>query len=599
MAIQGHIPAPARMALLAGVALRLGPQPLGLYGWHRLRLAAGLPQRALAGAAAQSAGALPPGALLGDATLPPPPALPPGWPESLRVALDRMPATAEHGPFRPDLPALGMDLFRPGDIRPVWEANRLGWLPQLVQAARLWPDAGYLALAESRLAEWAAANPPFQGPNWACGQEAALRALHLALALALADADRQPPAGARALLALHARRIRATGHYARAQDNNHAISEPAGLLVCGWLLEDAAMAAQGARHLVAAVRRLVAADGGFAQVSTGYHRLLLDVLSAVEWLRRRHGAPALAAPFAARAAAAAHWLARLVARDGGLPRLGHQDGSAFADLSLGGPADARGSVERAMLLFGGASAGFAADAGCAWMALPAARPAPRPGFWRATGSMGWQEAGARALLRCGPLRFRPGQADLLHLELWDGDRPVLTDAGTGAYNPPSAQDWWPAYFSGAAAHNTILFDGREPMRRLSRFLFGDWPALATLPDGAALRDRHGNRHQRRIRAEGRAWTIEDRVAGPFQQLALRWRLGPGRWQRTADGVVAVGIRIAVTADAPLRLSLQGGWQSPAYGQAERCPILVIQAAAPVTVLRTRLRLPDAGQPPPG
>ncbi|MFH4094692.1 weeF, partial [Acinetobacter baumannii] len=79
------------------------------------------------------------------------------------------------------------------------------------QAARLDPGGGHLRRAEALLADWMAANPAYRGPNWACGQEAALRTLHLVLALALlgADGGRATP-GARALLALHGRRIAAT-----------------------------------------------------------------------------------------------------------------------------------------------------------------------------------------------------------------------------------------------------------------------------------------------------------------------------------------------------------------------------------------------------
>lgn len=215
------------------------------------------------------------------------------------------------------------------------------------------PRDGPLAAAEALLAGWAAGNPAFRGPAWACGQEAALRALHIALALALLDADREPRPAMRALLALHARRIAATRAYAMAQDNNHAVSEPAGLFVLGLVLRDAALAARGARDLARAVGRLVAEDGAFAQASPAYHRLLVDTLALAEWFRRRHGAPPLAAPFAARATAATRWLNRVTdPATGALPRCGPCDDSALADLSLRGPFDARGSLARAIALFG-------------------------------------------------------------------------------------------------------------------------------------------------------------------------------------------------------------------------------------------------------
>ncbi|WP_338664338.1 heparinase II/III-family protein [Pararoseomonas sp. SCSIO 73927] len=392
-----------------------------------------------------------------------------------------------------------------------------------------------------------------------------------------------------ALLRLHARRIAATRAYAVAQDNNHSVSEPAGLLACAWGLGEAATARHAARDLARALARLVAEDGGFAQVSTGYHRLLLDVLSTLEWLRRRHAAPPLPAPFAERAAAAARWLARLVdPPTGATPRLGHQDGSALADLSLAGPADSRGSAERAARLFLGASAGFPDDPGCAWLALPPTPPLAAEAGWTATGTRGWHRGTARALLRTGPLRFRPGQADLLHLDLWHGPLNLLRDTGTGAYNPPHDREWWAPHFASAAAHNLILFDDTEPMPRAGRFLLARWVATEPLPDGGATRDARGNRHARRVHPGAAEWSVEDRVSGPFRALALRWHLAPGPWQLEGHALQGPAARIALSADAPLRLSLEEAWESPAYGEAQRIPVLVARAAAPIRAITTRI-----------
>jgi hypothetical protein len=576
-----------RALLRLDAARRLGLSPLLWLVWHRARAAAGLPAHALRD------GPLPRGPFLHAGRPPAPPDLPQPDRAGLLAAAGNPAQAVEHGPFDPFAPALSLDLFRPGDIRPVWEVNRLAWLPLLVQAHRLEPDGGHLARAEARLAEWIAANPPFRGPNWACGQEASLRALHLALAHALLGGGAALP-GLVALLRLHARRIAATRAYARAQDNNHSISEPAGLLACAWLLGEPAGGA--ARDLARATARLVAPDGGFAQVSTGYHRLLLDTLSIAEWLRRHHGAPALPRPFMDRAAAAARWLARVTHPEtGATPRLGHQDGSAFADLSLGGPEDARGSAERATRLFLGASAGVASDPGCAWLGLLPAPALPEDRAWVASGTRGWRQGRAQALLRTGPLRFRPGQADLLHLDLWNGPVNLLRDAGTGAYNPPPGQGWWADHFPAAAAHNLILFDEVEPMPRAGRFLLARWVATEALPDGAATRDSRGNRHARRIRPGPAEWAVEDSVSGPFSRLALRWHLAPGFWRLTGDGVEGSAARLALAGDAPLTLTLEQRWESPAYGVVRPIPCLVARTQAPATRILTRIILAS----PPG
>ncbi|WP_270939108.1 heparinase II/III domain-containing protein, partial [Falsiroseomonas oryzae] len=213
----------------------------------------------------------------------------------------------------------------------------------------------------------------------------------------------------------------------------------------------------------------------------------------------------------------------------------------------------------------------------------------RPARWRAAGTMGWAEGGAAAVLRTGPLRFRPGQSDLLHLSLRDGTEWVVRDGGTGSYDPPAA--WWRAALWDAAAHNAPVFDDAEPMPRLSRFLLARWPRLSALPDGAASRDFRGNRLARHLRVSDRAWTVEDRIAGPFRRVAWHWRLCPGDWRRTPDGVAGPRAVIAVQADAPLRLALVAGWESASYGTIAPAPVLRVEAAAPVARIVTRIRLP--------
>ena len=379
------------------------------------------------------------------------------------------------------------------------------------------------------------------------------------------------------------------------------MSEAAGLLAIAWTLGDAAAAAKAARDLSAVVGRLVAADGGFAQVSTGYHRLLLDVLSVVEWLRRQAGAAPLPEPFGRRAAAAARWLARVMdPSTGAVPRLGHQDGSAFADLSLCGAADARGSAERAARLFGEGTPGVAGDPGCAWLDLA---PAPARGgdaAWVASGTRGWRMGQARGLLRTGPLRFRPGHADLLHFDLMLGGVNPLRDSGTGAYNPLPGQAWWPAHFAAAAAHNLVLFDEAEPMPRAGRFLLARWLSTESLHDGAAVQDHRGNRHARRVVPAPGEWRVEDALTGPFRRIALRWHLAPAAWSLTGDGIAGeVGgwaVRLVLSADAPLELTLEEGWDSPSYGTVRPAPVLLARARAPVSRVLTTIQFQTGCKP---
>ena len=83
-----------------------------------------------------------------------------------------------------------------------------------------------------------------------------------------------------------------------------------------------------------------------------------------------------------------------------------------------------------------------------------------------------------ALFRLPTYRFRPAHVDPLHLDLWHQGVNLLRDGGSYAYNA-SFEDL--AVFPGIASHNTVQFDGAEPMPRLGRFLWGDWLQLEAPP----------------------------------------------------------------------------------------------------------------------
>jgi hypothetical protein len=81
-------------------------------------------------------------------------------------------------------------------------------------------------------------------------------------------------------------------------------------------------------------------------------------------------------------------------------------------------------------------------------------------------------------------------------------------------------------------------------------------------------------------------SITDTIGGPFSHATLRWRLAPGAWRLLDDGAECDGVRIVVSADAPLRLRLVEGVESPAYGTLATVPVLEAVVEAPATRFRT-------------
>jgi hypothetical protein len=205
------------------------------------------------------------------------------------------------------------------------------------------------------------------------------------------------------------------------------------------------------------------------------------------------------------------------------------------------------------------------------------------------------------LMRYPRFRFRPSQADALHVDFWLAGHALLRDAGTYSYNTDMK---WLDYFGGTAGHNTVQFDDRDQMPRLSRFLLGDWlgteklePMHLTqtgLQAGAGYRDEVGARHHRRVQLEDSRLVVMDEVQGFTKRAVLRWRLAPVDWnlQVIADpdlGNVWVasntsGHTVTLRSTAPVEhCSLQQGWESLYYLEKTPVPMLVLEITQPGTL----------------
>ena len=515
------------------------------------------------------------------------------------------------------------------DIKRCWELSRWGWAPLLIRSWRLTGNHRYRDGFNSWCKSWCQVNPVNGGCNWLCGQEASIRLLHALQAWQLADAPAQLPdfrPQRAAFVATHLQRIAATKRYAEAQDNNHWISEAAAMFIGGsWLAAFASThahsgrqwAAEGRRALERSVARLVMADGSFSQHSLTYHRLLLDTLVQVEFWRRWLDLFPFSARFESRCRAATNWLAMMVDPcSGNVPNLGSNDGAFCYQLHSQPFGDFRPTLQLASVTFLGqlrlASGPW--DESFHWLRLStqaeevlgAASPqAPEAVvhktpqtvelfadggyFLLRPSSTSW------ALLRLPVYHFRPAHADPLHLDLWHKGVNLLRDGGSYAYNA-DATDL--TYFPGIASHNSLQFDGAEPMPRLGRFLWGDWLRLEAAPQvqsnsvTAAYRCPHG-RHQRQVQLDdgGLRWTITDTCSDFKSHALLRWRLCPGDWQLRGSLLIGPMVKLQIHCDQPLtRLELVCGGESRHYGAKTKLPVLEATVAQAPAILTTTIQL---------
>lgn len=488
------------------------------------------------------------------------------------------------------------------DIKAIWELSRFGWLCAFAtQAAH--GDAGALAKMNQWLASWSHDNPPYRGVNWKCGQEASLRVIHLLSAALILDQDRAPQEALAETIALHLKRIAPTISYAIGQNNNHGTSEAVALFAGGSFLEALnwpeakAWAKTGRRWLENRAQLLIALDGSFSQYSVVYHRLMLDSFAFAETWRRRHRLAPFSTRMYERLAAATNWLDAMVDRvSGDAPNLGANDGARILPLTSADYRDFRPSLQLASILFRDQRAIEEPgpwDDQLIWLGLSpnmAMAPIPTSRSFDEGGYHVLRTKRSAAYLRYPRFRFRPSQADLLHLDLWADGRNLLRDGGSFSYN---ATQEISEYFSGTAAHNSVQFDCRDQMPRLGRFLFGAWPKardvlLVEQGNGqcaAAFVDDHGMRHHRNLTLEENRFTCVDTISGPFDEAVLRWRLFPETYQ--LDGLQLSGkyLQLSIECDDPYCvIDLTTGAESRYYLQQAEIPVLEVKSKRPCQII---------------
>lgn len=495
-----------------------------------------------------------------------------------------------------------------GDIKLIWELSRFDWVLAYAQQARAGDSKSFERL-NNWLNDWCKNNPPYKGPNWKCGQEASIRVMHLAMASVILNQVKTPTKALVDLIELHMQRITPTISYAMAQDNNHGTSEAAALFIGGSWLEKLGISrgsrweALGRRFLENRAKRLISVDGTFSQYSLNYHRVMLDTFNMVEVWRRQLSLPAFSAGWQQRVQAAAHWQYAMTNRwNGDGPNLGANDGARLLQLTDTDYRDFRPSVQLASVLFAGARAypdEGVWDQPLRWLGLAdpqVALPDPKSEVFDQGGFALLCDGDAKALLRYPRFRFRPSQADALHVDLWFQGRNLLRDAGTFSYNTEAR---WMNYFPGTASHNTVQFDDRDQMPRLSRFLFGGWlkttvfKSLSRTSEGqtvtAGYKDRYNARHTRTVYLSTGLLRVTDEVTGFKEKAVLRWRLEPGDWEMT-NGLLANGSHtIRVVGDIPIkRCELVQGWESRFYQDKQSVPVLEVEVNQPC-ILTTEYR----------
>jgi hypothetical protein len=480
----------------------------------------------------------------------------------------------------------GLAAIPDGDIKWLWEAGRFGWAYTLGRAYRLCADERYPEAFWRYTEDFWQANPPYRGPHWLSAQEAALRLIALVFAgqvFAVSPHSTAPRlANLAGSIAEHAARIPPSLAYARAQNNNHLLSEAAGLYTAGLALPEHPRAgdwrALGWKWFQAGLQSQIDGQGAYMQNSANYQRLMLQLSLWMQRLAVQDPQGQMAEELLQRLAQATGWLLNLLDPvNGGVPNLGPNDGALILPLASCPFEDYRPTLQAAGQVFLGKRPleDGAWDELALWLAPAAKQEAPSAHVLRHPSLPSW------AYLRVARFSGRPGHADQLHLDLWWRGQNLAMDAGTYLYNAPPP---WDNSLALTAVHNTLTINERNQMTPAGRFLFVDW-AQAEVVEATAdrLTARHdgyrrmGWIHQRIVQVVPQGWLVIDRVlptksqgrSSEAVQARLHWLLPDWPWE---------------VRGTSLRLRSAGGWVelelTAASGDENAAGSGVEQAATP-------------------
>jgi hypothetical protein len=498
------------------------------------------------------------------------------------------------------------------DIKFIWEPARFGWAYTLGRAFSISGKEDYAQSFWRNLETFLRANPPYLGLNWTSGQEVALRLMaFIYSSRAFGASPHSSPQRMQRLsgaITAHARRIPLTLVYARSQNNNHLLSEAAGLFSAGLALPDHPQGPtwrrQGWNWFNRALQAQIAADGTYVQHSTNYHRLMLELALWVTALNELPGGLPLPPASTQRLAAAAGWLSTLIDPETGqVPNLGANDGACIMPLTPAPFSDFRPVAGAAMKQWGSSSQ---------------------------LSAVSNQQSAIRAFLRAAHFTSRPSHADQLHLDLWWHGLNIALDAGTYLYNasPP-----WENALASTAVHNTVMVDEQEQMLRACRFLWLDWAQAQVIArendtfgqvrQWVARQDgyrRLGVIHQRRLditTGEDQVTVVDELLPASPERMGrahtarLHWLLPDWPWalRETCLSLESPHgeVRLEITGAGSLTLARGGeilagpgpvapitGWFAPTYNR--KIPALaliaVLSGQIPLT-LTSRWQFPPA------
>lgn len=500
-----------------------------------------------------------------------------------------------------------------GDIKWIWELSRFTFVYPLARAYTLTKDEKYANAYWEMFEDFVRHNPPELGANYKCGQEMSLRIMAWTFGLnVFIDSRHTSVERLEHLMKVihhHADHVEKHFDFAlKSVKNNHSLSEAAGMYTAGvvfpFLNSSTKWRSKGHKFIQSEANWQIYLDGSYIQHSFNYQRLAIQDLT---WFIRltQINNDSCNRNFIAKFKKTVEFMYQLQEPSTGrLPNYGMNDGAYIHPLTSKEYLDHRPALQAAWLTLTGRRLYEEKDIDeiALWLGLKTSGelnpPAKKSTFFDKGGYGVLRNQEQFSMIRCASYKHRPAQADMLHLDFWDGGYNILADAGTFSYNTSLEES---LYFNGTASHNTLMINSNDQMKKASRFIWLNWTKskmlnfkqteLYSIFEGEHY--GYGDVTHRRglIQTKDMLIVIDDVIGIESKtEVSLSWLFGIENVQETSCGEfhakLSDGNEWIMYSPNPKHESIslkcgsenpRAGWQSLYYGHKKPMPQIIANA----------------------
>jgi uncharacterized heparinase superfamily protein len=502
-----------------------------------------------------------------------------------------------------------------GDVKYVWELNRLQLLQPVAALACKRHDPAIAERCLVWLDRWIEQNPPYRGLGWSSGIELTMRVVSLLVVTTLLGEWLDEPRRIRLLGCFEAHGRWLHRYPSRfSSGNNHLVAEGLGLFLIGALAPSLPGAtgwrAEGWQILQESAWTQLYTDGVGVEQTPSYTAVVLEMLLIGYQVAESLGTivPAICRERLVRGGEYLRWFLDAA---GNHPHIGDDDEAQCLDVHRPNQTPVRSVLG---CLAAVANRGDLVPPGlqphlrqALFGRPPPALPGPNGVRTFAQGGYSvarsrWAREELLLAMDHGPLGFLSiaahGHADALAVWLHLGEQPILVDAGTYLYHSGRT---WRDYFRGTAAHNTLRVEGQDSSlisgpfnwshKAVTRLLLSD-----TTPEGGCIveaehdgyQNRFGVVHRRRLElVPDQAIRITDRlISDRIRRVEINFLLHPALRLTAGSNefFVLTGERVLfrVLVSGPLRArailpgTTDEGWYSPSFSEKIPAPRLLLE-----------------------